>query len=44
MPTIILIGKDGRPKGQWQADLSFKLNVPISEIQDRINAVLFEDK
>jgi len=44
VPTIILIGKDGRPKGQWQADLSFKLNVPLEEIQGRINAVLFEDK
>ena len=44
VPTIILIGKDGRPKGQWQADLSFKINVPIEEIQKRINFVLFESK
>ena len=44
VPTIILIGKDGRPKGQWQADLSFKINVPIEEIQKRVNFVLFEDK
>ncbi len=42
VPTIILIGKDGRPKGQWQADLSFKINVPIEEIQKRVNFVLFE--
>ncbi len=41
VPTIVLIGKDGKPKGQWSAGLSFKLEVPIDEIQDRINLVLF---
>jgi len=41
VPTIVLIGKDGKPKGQWQADLSFKLTVPREEIQDRINILLF---
>ena len=41
VPTIVIIGKDGKPKGQWQADLSFKLNVPREEIQDRINFLLF---
>ena len=37
----LIIGKDGKPKGQWQADLSFKLTVPRQEIQDRINILLF---
>tara|TARA_Y100000114_G_C11674154_1_gene285299 strand:+ start:300 stop:629 length:330 start_codon:yes stop_codon:yes gene_type:complete len=41
VPTIVVIGKDGKPKGQWQADLSFKLNVPKEEIQQRINLLLF---
>ena len=41
VPTIVVIGKDGKPKGQWQADLSFKLNVPREEIQKRINFLLF---
>ena len=41
VPTIVIIGKDGKPKGQWQADLSFKLTVPREEIQDRINILLF---
>ena len=43
VPTIVIIGKDGKPKGQWQADLSFKLNVPREEIQERINMLLFGD-
>tara|TARA_X000001382_G_scaffold129321_1_gene120998 strand:+ start:1929 stop:2255 length:327 start_codon:yes stop_codon:yes gene_type:complete len=44
VPTIVLIGKDGKPKGQWTADLSFKLTVPKEEIQQRINFLLFEEK
>lgn len=43
VPTIIIIGKDGRPKGQWQADLSFKITVPLEEIQKRVNTVLFNN-
>jgi hypothetical protein len=39
--SIVIIGKDGKPKGQWQADLSFKLTVPREEIQERINILLF---
>tara|TARA_R100001163_G_scaffold65506_1_gene62978 strand:+ start:3645 stop:3968 length:324 start_codon:yes stop_codon:yes gene_type:complete len=42
VPTIVLIGKDGKPKGQWSAGLSFKLEVPLEEIQGRINAILFK--
>ena len=41
VPTIVLIGKDGKPKGQWSAGLSFKLEVPLEEIQGRINKILF---
>tara|TARA_R100000773_G_scaffold43391_1_gene41805 strand:- start:102 stop:455 length:354 start_codon:yes stop_codon:yes gene_type:complete len=38
VPTIILYdNKTQRPKGQWAADLSFKLNVDPSEIQEYIN-------
>ena len=44
VPTIVLIEKDGKPKGQWTADLSFKLTVPKEEIQQRINLLLFEEK
>ena len=43
VPTIVIIGKDGKPKGQWQADLSFKINVPLEEIQKRVNFLLFKD-
>jgi len=39
VPTIVIIGKDGKPKGQWQADLSF----PLEEIQKRVNFLLFKD-
>ena len=42
VPTIVLIGKDGKPKGQWSAGLAFKLEVPIEEIQDRIDKILFD--
>ena len=41
VPTIVVFGKDGKPKGQWQADLSFKLNVTREEIENRINFLLF---
>ena len=38
VPTIILYdNKTQRPKGQWAADLSFKLNVDPDEIQEYIN-------
>ena len=44
VPLIILLDKAGRPRGQWQADLSFKINVPIEEIQKRVNFILFEER
>ena len=38
VPTIILYdNKTQRPKGQWAADLSFKLSVDPNEIQEYIN-------
>lgn len=38
VPTIILYDNETqRPKGQWAADLSFKLNVDPNEIQEYIN-------
>ena len=43
VPAIVVL-KDGRPVATWQADLSFKINVPIEEIQKRINFILFEAK
>lgn len=43
VPTVVLIDKDGKPKGQWSAGLSFKLEVPLEEIQDRINKILFNN-
>jgi len=36
VPTIIVF-KDGKPVHQWKADLSFKLNVRIEEIQQYID-------
>tara|TARA_R110002051_G_scaffold102227_1_gene173450 strand:- start:3573 stop:3896 length:324 start_codon:yes stop_codon:yes gene_type:complete len=40
VPFIILLDEKGKPRGQWQADLTFKLNVPQEEIQEWINRVL----
>ena len=39
VPTILLIDKNGKPRGQWVAGLSFKIIVPKEEIQDRINVI-----
>ncbi len=41
VPTIILFDKNSKPRGQWQADLSFKITVDKSEIQQRINTLMF---
>jgi hypothetical protein len=40
VPFIILIDGKGKPRGQWQADLTFKLNVPQEEIQEWVNRIL----
>tara|TARA_R100001509_G_C4861675_1_gene213605 strand:+ start:913 stop:1257 length:345 start_codon:yes stop_codon:yes gene_type:complete len=37
VPTIILFDADQRPKGQWAAGLSFKLDVEPEKIQDWID-------
>jgi len=42
VPVILLLDKYGKPRGQWKADLSFKITIPKEDIQNRINAVLFE--
>jgi|TARA_R100000231_G_scaffold139583_1_gene121410 hypothetical protein len=41
VPTIILFDQNSKPRGQWQADLSFKITVPKEEIQQRINFLKF---
>ena len=41
VPLIILLDKEGKPRGQWTADLSFKITASKEEIQDRINQLLF---
>jgi len=42
VPVIILLDKYGKPRGQWKADLSFKITASKEEIQNRINTLLFE--
>ena len=44
VPTVVLLDKNGKPKGQWAAGLNFKLNIEKEVIQNRINFLLFEDK
>ena len=44
VPVIILLDKYGKPRGQWKADLSFKITINKQEIQNRINTVLFESR
>jgi len=43
VPTIILLDRDGKPRGQWKADLSFKITATQEEIQNRVNVILFEN-
>jgi len=44
VPVVILLDENGKPRGQWKADLSFKITIPKEEIQNRINTVLFESR
>tara|TARA_R100001443_G_scaffold16399_2_gene26426 strand:+ start:240 stop:566 length:327 start_codon:yes stop_codon:yes gene_type:complete len=44
VPVVILLDGNGKPRGQWKADLSFKITIPKEEIQNRVNTVLFESK
>ena len=43
VPIIILLDKDGKPRGQWKANLSFKITASKEEIQDRIYFLLSQD-
>ena len=43
VPLIILLDKNGKPRGQWTADLSFKITATKEEIQDRIYFLLSQD-
>jgi len=40
VPIIILLDKDGKPRGQWKANLSFKIVASKEEIQNRIYFLL----
>ena len=42
VPIIILLDENGKPRGQWKADLSFKITATKEEIQNRINTLLLE--
>tara|TARA_R100001460_G_scaffold44151_1_gene80741 strand:- start:2740 stop:3093 length:354 start_codon:yes stop_codon:yes gene_type:complete len=42
VPVIILLDKNGKPRGKWTADLSFKITVTKDEIQQRINSVMMQ--
>ena len=39
VPVIVVIGKDGKVKGQFSADLSFEIKATREEIQALINKV-----
>jgi len=43
VPLIILLDKDGKPKGQWKAGLSFKITASKEEIQSRIYYLLSQN-
>lgn len=42
VPTIILLDKNGKPRGQWKAGLSFKVEATKEEIQNRVNVIYKE--
>jgi len=43
VPFIIILDKNGKPRGQWTADISFKITATKQEIQNRINVLLLEN-
>tara|TARA_R100001443_G_scaffold115195_1_gene132410 strand:- start:2215 stop:2562 length:348 start_codon:yes stop_codon:yes gene_type:complete len=43
VPTIILLDKNGKPRGQWKAGLSFVITATQEEIQNRINVIMLEN-
>jgi len=42
VPVIVILGKDGRVKMQYAADLSFKIQATREDIQKSINRILIE--
>ena len=42
VPIIILLDKNVKPRGQWKAVLSFNIDVPVEEIQKRVNVIMLE--
>jgi len=43
VPIIILLDKDGKPRGRWNANLSFKITASKEEIQNRIYFLLSQN-
>lgn len=42
VPVIVIIGKDGRVKMQYAADLTFKIQATKEDIQKSINKIFIE--
>ena len=42
VPVIVILGKDGRVKMQYAADLTFKIQASKEEIQKSINRILLD--
>ena len=42
VPVIVILGKDGRVKMQYVADLSFKITATKEDIQKSINRILIK--
>ena len=42
VPVIVILGKDGRVKMQYAADLSFKIPATREDIQKSINRILLD--
>ena len=43
VPVVVILGRDGKVKMQYTADLSFKLKVSPEEIQKMINKIFIEN-
>ena len=44
VPVIVILGKDGKVKMQYTADISFKINATKEDIQKSINRILINQK
>ena len=42
VPVIVILGKDGRVKMQYAADLSFKIQATREDIQKSVNRILLD--